>query len=60
MVDSDPIFQILEKEFLESQGVETQFAGSGIDALDLLASKANFDSISIAWVLLKINGVEVN
>ena len=60
MVDSDPFIQILEKAILESEGVETQFVGSGIDALDLLASGENFDIIAIAWVLPKMNGVEVN
>ena len=60
MVDSDPFIQILEKAILESQGVETQFVGSGIDALDLLASEENFDIIAIAWVLPKMNRVEVN
>ena len=60
VVDNDPICQIIEKAILESQGVETQFVGSGIDALDLLATGASFDIIVIAWVLPMMNGVEVN
>ena len=60
VVDSDPFIQILEKAILESQSVETQYVGSGIDALDLLASGVNFDIIVIAWVLPKMNGVEVS
>ena len=60
MVDSDPFIKILHQAILNSQGVETQFVGSGIDALDLLPFWANFDIIAIAWVLPMMNGVEVN
>ena len=60
VVDNDQFIQILHKAILKSLGVETQFVGSGIDALDLFVSGANFDIIVIAWVLLMINGVEVN
>ena len=48
MVDSDPFIQIFHKAIIKSLGAETQFVGSGIDALDLLVSRANFDIIAIA------------